>query len=138
MPVSKQSLHAGHKPRRNTPRRFPSSNRASPQLPSLARELEGLITDLINRLHTTAPSAARVIERLWQGIAQFSRDQDVRIKDYVGRVQSVLDSLAVRLRDDAVFATKARIARHSQTRSHTTTIAESLDSKLRDEIKTTR
>ena len=88
-----------------------------PQLPS---------TDLINRLQTRAPSETRALEE----IAQPSRDQDVKIKACVGRIQRVLD--------DAVFATKARIATHSQTRSHTTTITESLDLKLPDEVKTTR
>ena len=35
-----------------------------PQLASSTRELEDLITDLINRLQTKTPSEARVIERL--------------------------------------------------------------------------
>ena len=43
-----------------------------------------------------------------QEIAQLSKDQDVKTKDHVGRVQGVLDSLAVRLRDDTEFATKAQ------------------------------
>ena len=91
-------------------------------------------TDLINRLQPKAPPETLPIEE----IAQLSRDQDVKIKDCVGRIQRVLCSQTVRLRDGAVFATKARTARHSQTRGHTTTITESLDSKLPDEVKTTR
>ena len=63
--------------------RFPSSHRGSPQLPSPARELESFTTNLIYRSQTTAPSAARAIERLRQEIAQRS------IEDYVGRSQSV-------------------------------------------------
>ena len=62
---------------------------------SSARELEGLITDLINKLQTTAHSAAKVTERLWHGIAQLNRYQGVRIKDYVGRTTGVVHSLAV-------------------------------------------
>ena len=50
--------------KKNILQRFPSSHRASPQLPSSARELESLTTNLINRSQTTAPSAARAIERL--------------------------------------------------------------------------
>ena len=86
---------------------FPACIAYPPQLPSSARELEDLTTDLINMLQTEAPSETRAIEK----IAQLTRDQDVKIEDIVGRIQSVLGSLAVRLRDDAVFATKARIAR---------------------------
>ena len=108
------------------------------QLLSSARELEGLITDLINKLQTTAHSAARVTERLWQEIAQLNRDQGVRIKDYVGRTQVVCTVWLCDCVSLAEFATKAQDPRYSQTRSHTTTITESLDSKLRDKIKTTR
>ena len=50
--------------KKNILQRFPSSHRASPQLSSLARELESLTTNLINRSQMTAPSAARAIERL--------------------------------------------------------------------------
>ena len=50
--------------KKNMLQRFPSSHRASPQLPSLARELESLTTNLTNRSQTTAPSAARAIEGL--------------------------------------------------------------------------
>ena len=50
--------------KKNMLQRFPSSHRASPQLPSPARELESLTTNLINRSQTTAPSAARATERL--------------------------------------------------------------------------
>ena len=57
----------------------------------------------------------------------------MKIEDYVGRSQSVFDIETVMLRDDAEFKTKEKIARHSQTSSHTTTITESLDSK-REEI----
>ena len=57
----------------------------------------------------------------------------MKIEDYVGRSQSVSDSQTVMSRDDAEFKIKGKIVRHSQTRSHTTTITESLHSKL-DEI----
>ena len=107
------------------------------QLPSSARELEDLITDLINRLHVKTPSEDRAIEKVWQDITQLSRDQDVRSEDYVGRFHIVLDSLAVRLCEDAEFATKVQDAKHNQAPSHMTTITEGLESKLRDEIKTT-
>ena len=56
----------------------------------------------------------------------------MKIEDYVGRSQSVSDSQTVMSRDDAEFKTKGKIARHSQTRSHTTTITKSLDSKRDD------
>ena len=119
------------------PRRFPSSHRASRSCQVRRGSWEDLITDLINRLRTKTPPEARAIERLLQEIAKLNRDQDMKSNDHVGRVQCVLDSFAVRLRDDAEFATKVQDARHDQTRSHTTTITESLGSKLRDEIKTT-
>ena len=48
----------------------------------------------------------------------------------------MLDSLAVRLCEDAEFATKVQDAKQNQTHSHVTTITEGLESKLRDEIKT--
>ena len=51
----------------------------------------------------------------------------------MGRGQSVSDNQTVMSRDDAEFKIKGKIARHSQTRSHTTTITESRDSK-RDDI----
>ena len=57
----------------------------------------------------------------------------MKIEDDVGRSQSVSDSQTVMSRDDAEFKIKGKIARHSQTRNHTTTITESLDSK-RDDI----
>ena len=57
----------------------------------------------------------------------------MRIKDFLGRSQSVSDSQTVMLRDDAGIKIKGKIARHSQTRSHTTTNTECFDSK-RDEI----
>ena len=88
-----------------------------------------MITDLINRLQTKTPSETRTIEE----IAQPSKDQDAKTKDHVGRIQAVFDSLAVRLCDDAKFATKVQDARHDQTHSHTTAIKESLDPKLRDQ-----
>ena len=43
--------------------------------------------------------------------------QDVKTKDHVLRMRGVLHSLAVRLRDDAEFATNVHDARHSQTHS---------------------
>ena len=61
------------------------------------------------------------------------KDQEVKTNDHVGRIQCVLDTLAVRLCDDAVFATKVQDAKHDETHSHTTTITESLDSKLGDD-----
>ena len=51
-------------------------------------------TDLINRLQPKAPPETLAIEE----IAQLSRDQDVKIKDCVGRIQSVLYSQTERLR----------------------------------------
>ena len=57
----------------------------------------------------------------------------MKTNDHVGRIQCVLDTLAVRLRDDAVSATKVQDAKHDETHSYTTTITESLDSKLRDD-----
>ena len=57
----------------------------------------------------------------------------MKIEDDVGRSQSVSDNQTVMSRDDAEFKIKGKIARHSQVRSHTTTITESLDSK-RDDI----
>ena len=53
----------------------------------------------------------------------------MKIEDDVGRSQSVSDNQTVMSRDDAEFKIKGKIARHSQTRSHTTTITESRDSK---------
>ena len=85
------------------PRRFPFSHRVSPPLPSSARELGDLTTNLINRLQRVTPSENRTIEE----IAQLSKDQDAKTKDHVGRIQSMLDSLAVRLCDETQFATKA-------------------------------
>ena len=57
----------------------------------------------------------------------------MKIEDNVGRSQSVSDSQTVMSRDDAEIKITGEIARHSQTRSHTTTITESLHSR-RDEI----
>ena len=62
--VPKQSSHAGREPRKNILQRFPSLHRASPQLPSPVRELESLTTNPTNKSQTTAPLAARAIERL--------------------------------------------------------------------------
>ena len=87
-----------------------------------------MTTDLINRLQAETPSENRTIEE----IAELSEDQDAKTKDHVGRVQSVLD-----IGCEIVMTSSSR-PRHSQTHSHTTTITESLVSKLRDEIKTTR
>ena len=103
------------------------------QLPSSARELEGSITDLINRLQTKYSVRTQSHREVVQEITQPSKDQDVKTKDDVGRIHGVLDSLALRLCDDAEFTTKVLDARHNQTHSHMTTITESLDSKLRDD-----
>ena len=103
-----------------------------PQLASSTRELEDLITDLINRLQTKTPSEAKAIERLWQVWQELNKDQDVKTNDHVSRIQGVLHSLAVKLRDDDEFVTEAQDPRYSQTHSHTTSMKERLDSKLRD------
>ena len=63
-------------------------------------------------------------------IAQPSRDQDVKIKDCVERVQRVLESQTVRLRDDAMWATKARIARQSDPQPHDDDHVLWMESKL--------
>ena len=88
-----------------------------------------MITDLNDRLQTKTPSETRTIEE----IAQQSKDQPAKTKDHVGRIQGVLDSLALRLCDDAKFATRVQDAMHDKTHSHTTSIKESLESKLRDQ-----
>ena len=67
--------------------------------------------------------------------AHLSSGQDAKTNDHVGRIQGVVHSLAVKLRDDAEFVTQAQDPRHNQIHSHVTTVTESLDSKLRDEIK---
>ena len=43
-----------------------------------------------------------------QEITQLNKDQDVKTNDHVSRIQGVLHSLAVRVRDDAGFVTEAR------------------------------
>ena len=96
------------------PRRFPYSHRASPPFPSSARELGDLTTNLINRLQRVTPSENRTIEE----IAQLSKDQDAKTKDHVGRIQSMLDSLAVRLCDETEFATKAQSDSQSHDNDH--------------------
>ena len=68
-------------------------------------------------------------------ILQLNKDQDVKTNDHVGRIQGVVHNVAVKLRDDAEFVTQAQDPRHNQVHSHVTTVTESLDSKLRDEIK---
>ena len=88
-----------------------------------------MTTDLINRSQAETPSENRTIEE----IAQLSKDQDAKTKDHVGRVQSVLDNFGCE-----IVMTPSSRPRHSQTHSHAITINESLDSKLRDETKTTR
>ena len=63
-----------------------------PQLASSTRELEDLITDLINRLQPKTPSEAKAIERLWQvwqEISQLSNSQDAKTNDHVGRIQCI-------------------------------------------------
>lgn len=98
------------------------------------KETAKTVADLHERHQASINRAVDGEQKLWQEIAQLSRDQDAKTKEHVGRIQGALDSLAVKLRDDAEFAAKAQDARHNQTHSHLTTITESLDSKLRDEI----
>ena len=56
-----QSGAAVPRAKKNILLRFPSSHRASPQLPSPTRELESLTTNLINRSQTTVPSDREVL-----------------------------------------------------------------------------
>ena len=62
--MPKQSSHAGREPRRTFYSAFPARI-AHPRSCQVRRgELESLTTNLINRSQTTAPSAARAIEKL--------------------------------------------------------------------------
>ena len=65
-------------------------------------------------LQTKTPSEHRTIEET----AQLSKDQDAKTKDHVGRIQSKMDSLAVRLCDDTEFATKAQSDSQSHDNDH--------------------
>ena len=69
-----------------------------------------------------------------QEIAQLSSGQDAKTNDHVGRIQGVVHSLAVQLRDEAEFVTQAQ---DTQIHSHMTAVTESLGSKPRDGIKRT-
>ena len=119
-----------------------------------AGDVEGVDGETLQRLPSSHPAVAkfgagagRLDHRPDQQVADENsvRDQDLRgdrpadkgqevkTKDHVGRIRCVLDSLAVRLRDDAEHVTKAQDPRHNQIHSPFTTVTESLDTKLRDQ-----
>ena len=86
----------------------PANVSCIPPMSSSTRELEGSITNLINRLQMETSVRSQRHREVVQEITQLNKDQDVKTNDHVSRIQGVLHSLAVKVRDDAGFVTEAR------------------------------